>query len=1068
MSQGSPPVPAERPRTFLAVTAIFVVLSLALAAVVTAYRIVVLEPRLRGEAVAQAEILARSQAGFLATALRETDADARARVVAAAIDELLLLRDPASNTAYFDAVALEVDYDVVAAPAGSLDLRKGEIDRPGGFPVEVAVYDPRTAELLANARIRVSDRFFEQLRRDVRTELLWVTGGMELLLVLLWASLLVILRKLQSQREGRLQAEARLSQQENRYERLLDSVSNYFVYRRDGAGRLASVSRSVHKVLGYSPGEFLQRRAESLSVPPSGATLTSAGEHCFPCEVPGADEQLHHLELAEVPVWDEEHRSIVAWDGIARDVTADRLLMQELEHARDLAETASRAKSQFLANVSHEIRTPLNAILGMTGIALRREAPPRLRQYLERIRASGQLLAEIVEDILDLSRIEAGRMEMEREDFDLGDLLAQVAEVVGSRAAEKGLEVAFDLHPDVPRSLHGDPVRIKQVLLNLINNAIKFTAAGEVVVLIRTADSRRDKVVVRFAVRDTGIGIAPEHLKDLFEPFRQVDSSSTRRYGGAGLGLALSRRLVRMMGGELLAESVPGKGSTFTFDVELELPRVSAAPRSLAEELRGLEVLLADDHESARLALASMLEALSCHVTSVPSGEAAVEAARKAAQSGHPFRLALLDWKMPGLDGVETARRLSDLEEHPTVILVTAFDRDEAVRRALEAGIAEVLPKPVSPSTLHDAVQQALNPEGPRVPREEPPVPRFAPGQEVLLVEDNAVNREVARELLGQAGLQVSEAHNGAEALEMLQVRRYDLVLMDVQMPVMDGLEAVRVLRAVPEMRDLPVVALTAHAMLGDRERFLAAGMNGYVSKPIDETALFETLGRFLKRAADAAPAGRAPAPAATGLEDVPGFDVAAGLRRASQNLDLYRRLIASFGRELGGSAERLKASLASGETGTALQHLHTLKGTAATVGAVALAREAAALEKTLRADATARPSPAAFEAALREAEQGVATIAGSAAAAPEVKELPVDAGTAREGLPIVRQLRQHLAQSNLAATSTFAALKAVLGPRLPGPVRALEACLDRLDFDAALPHVAEIDAALGRAEQAP
>jgi two-component system sensor histidine kinase/response regulator len=1057
----------ERPRTFLAVTAIFLVLSLALAAVVTTYRIVVLEPRLRGEAVAQAEILGRSQAGFLATALREPDPAARARVVAAAVDELLLLRDPATSTAYFDAVALEVDYDVVGAPLGSLDLRKGDLEGPGGFPVEVAVYDPRTAELLANARIRVSDRFFEQLRRDVRTELLWVTGGMQLLLVVLWASLLVILRKLQLQREGRLKAEAQLSQQENRYERLLDNVSNYFVYRRDGAGRLSSVSRSVHKVLGYSPGEFLGRRADSLSVPPSGATLTSAGEHCFPCEVPGADDQLHHLELAEVPVWDDEHRSMVAWDGIARDVTSDRLLMQELEHARDQAETASRAKSQFLANVSHEIRTPLNAILGMTGIALRREAPPRLRQYLERIRASGQLLAEIVEDILDLSRIEAGRMEMEREDFDLGDLLAQVAEVVGTRAAEKGLEVTFDLHPDVPRRLHGDPVRIKQVLLNLINNAIKFTASGEVVVLIRTADARRDKAVVRFAVRDTGIGIAPEHLKDLFEPFRQVDASSTRRYGGAGLGLALSRRLVRMMGGELLAESVPGQGSTFTFDVELELPRVSAAPRSLAEELRGLEVLLADDHESARLALASMLEALSCHVTSVPSGEAAVDAARRAAQAGHPFRLALLDWKMPGgLDGVETARRLSDLEDHPTVILVTAFDRDEAVRRAVEAGIAEVLPKPVSPSTLHDAVQQALNPEGPRAPREEPPVPRFAPGQEVLLVEDNAVNREVARELLGQSGLEVSEAHNGAEALEMLQVRPYDLVLMDVQMPVMDGLEAVRALRAVPELRDLPVVALTAHAMLGDRERFLAAGMNGYVSKPIDETALFETLGRFLKRAAEpAAPSPAAPAPA--GLADVAGFDVPAGLRRASQNLDLYRRLIASFGRELGGAADRLKAALAAGEIGTALQQLHTLKGTAATVGAVVLAREAAALEKTLRHDAAARPSAAAFESALREAERGVAVIAGTAVAPPAEQELPVDAEIARHGLPIVRQLHQHLAQSNLAATSTFAALKTVLGPRLPGPVRALETCLDRLDFDAALPHVAEIDAALTRAEQA-
>jgi two-component system sensor histidine kinase/response regulator len=1054
----------ERPRTFLAVTAIFVVLSLALAGLVAAYRIAVLEPRLRGEAVAQAEILARSQSGFLANALREKDTEARARAVDAAVDELLLLRDAATDTAYFEAVALEVDYDVVPAPRGSLDVRKGETQATGGFPVEVAVFDPHTAELLAAAHIRVSDRFFEQLRRDVRNELLWVTGAVQLLLVLLWASLLVTLRKLQFQREGRRKAEAELSEQENRYERLLDSLSNYFVYRRDGAGRLSEVSTSVRKVLGYTPAEFLQRRAGSLSVPPSGATLTSAGEHCFSCEVPGADEQLHHLELAEVPVWDEGHRAIEAWDGIARDVTADRLLMQELEHARDQAEIASRAKSQFLANVSHEIRTPLNAILGMTGIALRREAPPRLRQYLERIRASGQLLAEIVEDILDLSRIEAGRMEMEREDFDLGDLLAQVAEVVGTRAADKGLEVAFDLAPDVPRRLHGDPVRLKQVLLNLINNAVKFTHEGEVVVLIRTADARRDKAVVRFAVRDTGIGIAPEHLKDLFEPFRQVDASSTRRYGGAGLGLALSRRLVRMMGGELVAESVPGRGSTFTFDVELELAQVGGAPRSLAEELRGLEVLLADDHESARLALASMLEALSCRVTSVPSGEEAVEAARRASQEGHPFRLALLDWKMPGLDGVETARRLGALEKHPAVILVTAYDRDEAVRRALDAGIADVLPKPVSPSTLHDAVQQALNPDGAARPRAaEPALPRFAPGQHVLLVEDNAVNREVARELLGQSGVEVAEAHNGAEALEMVQAHRYDLVLMDVQMPVMDGIEAVRAIRAVPELRDLPVVALTAHAMLGDRERFLAAGMNGYVSKPIDETTLFETLGRFLKRlSTEAAPV----APASSTLPAAPGFDVQAGFRRASHNEDLYRRLIASFGRELAGSARRLRDGFAAGDTAALLQQLHTLKGTAATVGAVTLAKSAADLEKTLRQDPAARPSLEPFMAALAEAEEGVAALATPSGPAATGPEPPMDAAVAREGLPLVRQLEEHLRHSNLAASATFAGLKGVLGPRLAGPVRELETCLDRLDFDAALPLVATIGEALSRAEE--
>jgi polar amino acid transport system substrate-binding protein len=647
--------------------------------------------------------------------------------------------------------------------------------------------------------------------------------------------------------------------------------------------------------------------------------------------------------------------------SVNAELSQEILKLKAAEEAREDAEAASQTKGEFLANMSHEIRTPMNAIIGLSHLCLQTNLTPKQYDYLQKIHGSAKSLLGIINDILDISKIEAGKMELEQVAFKLEDVIGSFSTIVATKAQEKHLEFLLETALDVPAQLIGDPLRLSQVLINLAGNAVKFTEKGEVQVLTEVEDGGRDSVTLRFTVRDTGIGMTREQIDDLFLAFSQADSSITRKFGGTGLGLSISKRLVEMMGGKIWVESVPGKGTSFIFTARFQLPaerrHTGKFPTLPEAEVRGMQVLAVDDNESARRLLKSYLESLRFDVTLASNGVEALDAIQKSGG----YDLVILDWKMPKMNGIEAARRvrgMTGLGKQPKVLLISSFSQSELLRHADEGLVDGILSKPFQQGQLLDAILRIFG-YGGNAERRVTSEPQYDPelvakikGAHLLLVEDNEINRQVAQELLEKAEVTVTTADNGEKAIALLLEDGFDGVLMDMQMPVMDGLTATREIRKYPKFANLPIIAMTANVMVSDLQKYQATGLNDHIGKPIDPDTLIAKLAKWIVPAQTAVtrtPPRSEEARAPDVPPDIPGVNVGDSLRRLGGNITLYHRLLEQFRVDQQGVVTEIRSALIAGDRKKAERLAHTLKGLAGTIGAEMLQSRSRDLEASIR-----------------------------------------------------------------------------------------------------------------------
>jgi two-component system, sensor histidine kinase and response regulator len=666
-------------------------------------------------------------------------------------------------------------------------------------------------------------------------------------------------------------------------------------------------------------------------------------------------------------VYMKMHRDTKASSKVLKkEIVGHKHTAKLLKKAKANADVANSAKGEFLANMSHEIRTPMNAIIGMSYLCLGTKMTVQQRDYIEKVHQSAKLLLQIINDILDFSKIEAGKMKLEKVPFHLDTVLTNLSNMISIKAQEKGLEILFNIDPATPLYLMGDPLRVGQILLNLAGNAVKFTGEGEIVIGISPEEVTEKKVRLLFEVKDTGIGLTKVQTEKLFQSFSQADASTTRKFGGTGLGLSISKYMVEQMGGEIWVESELHSGSEFRFTAEFERVNEDECPVPVESpvNLNNMKVLVVDDVASARQMFRTTLESFSFRVNCVSSGEEAISEIRNAPDSD-PYRLILMDNKMPGMDGIEASRLIkSEMTQGQltTIIMVTAFCKNTMLKDITDAGLDGFLTKPVTPSDLLDAIVNTIGGKGGvialREGQYEITIKESIKGARILLVEDNKINQAVGRELLTQGGLHVTIANNGKEAVELIQSDSFDAVLMDIQMPIMDGYEATKIIRQNPYLRELPIIATTANAMSGDKEKCIEAGMNDHVAKPIDPEILFATLIHWIPEGnRESTPLlvnGDSPVGKEAQLPiTLNGIDITLGIHQTGGRPSFYIEMLNEFVTDHKDDHQKIVNALNENQKDLAVRIAHSLKGVAGGVGAKDLQLHSKAVEATIKSDET-------------------------------------------------------------------------------------------------------------------
>jgi two-component system, sensor histidine kinase and response regulator len=765
--------------------------------------------------------------------------------------------------------------------------------------------------------------------------------------------------------------------------------------------------------------------------------------------------------------------------SIIEDITKRREMEAALREAKEGAELATRAKSDFLAHMSHEIRTPMNAIVGFSHLALKTELSLKQQDYLNKIQSSADNLMGILNDVLDLSKVEAGKIELENANFKLDQLLNNLANMFSAKVSEKGLSLQFKTAPDVPLALSGDSLRLSQVLNNMVSNAVKFTSTGKIEVSTELVSQTSDKAKIKFVISDTGIGMTPDQIARLFQPFTQADSSTTRKYGGTGLGLIISKQLTKLMGGDIIVESTPGVGSTFIVIVVIGIQSKAdeAKARIIPASLRGLRVLVADDDVDYKEIMQQMLTDMKFDTTVVSSGQAALH---ELENTTRPYDLVILDWRMPDMDGFETARRIRGnlkLPKSPKIFIITAYGREEVVQQTKLLGLDAFLVKPVSYSIVLDTIMETFcqNQANQSDCCQNVTKSEVLIGKKVLVVEDNEINQQVARELLEAFGLTVEIARNGRVAVAMVSRldHGFDAILMDLQMPDMDGYQATSAIRADRNQDHLPIIAMTAHAMQTEIRRCLDVGMNDCVTKPIDPEKLKSVLTRWIRIQSDlVSPViiNQAPiknTPESEVPDSIPGIDMPTALNRLMGNRRLLEKLLRDFATNNTDEVEKIRQAIESSDYISAQSRVHTLKGVAGNLSAMEVFATAQELEAVIRLGN--KPS---MISALDKLEKSLVPLIN------KLMETTAESGLQKAQTvgvlkhsnldinnvgPLLQELNDRLKKNNLSARKVFESLKEKLGSNgWDKQMGQLENCLSRLDYKGAREQLVEVAKTLG------